>query len=103
MNIGFDAKRYFHNDTGLGNYSRTLVNGLAQLYPKHQYLLFNPKKAKKFSTPAGLPVAEVLPRFFLDKTFSALWRSKNVVKEFAALKLHLYHGLSHEIPAGIAA
>ena len=25
MNIGFDAKRIFHNTTGLGNYGRDLV------------------------------------------------------------------------------
>jgi glycosyltransferase involved in cell wall biosynthesis len=101
MNIGFDAKRYFHNATGLGNYSRTLVNGLAQLYPQHQYFLFNPKPSQKFGMPQGLPVQEVLPQLFFDKQFSALWRSKRMVKSFAAHKLELYHGLSHEIPAGL--
>jgi hypothetical protein len=46
MNIGFDAKRAFHNDTGLGYYSRTLIRLLAEYYPDHQYYLFNPKPSK---------------------------------------------------------
>ena len=28
MNIGFDAKRAYHNKTGLGHYSRTLIHSL---------------------------------------------------------------------------
>lgn len=34
MLIGFDAKRYFHNHTGLGNYSRTLVHNLQMCCPE---------------------------------------------------------------------
>lgn len=41
MKIAFDAKRYFHNHTGLGNYSRTLVNGLRELFPEHEYVLYD--------------------------------------------------------------
>jgi hypothetical protein len=62
MNIGFDAKRYFHNNTGLGNYSRTLVNGLAHFYPEHQYFLFNPKASKHFTIPALENIHEILPQ-----------------------------------------
>lgn len=101
MNIGFDAKRYFHNPTGLGNYSRTLVNGLAQLYPQHRYLLFNPKPSRLFSIPPQLPVGEVRPKGWINKKLPALWRSKNVSKDLVARNIQLYHGLSHEIPIGI--
>ena len=31
MIIGYDAKRAFSNATGLGSYSRTLINDLARL------------------------------------------------------------------------
>ena len=37
MKIGFDAKRYFHNFSGLGNYSRDLVNGIIN---NHCYFSF---------------------------------------------------------------
>lgn len=41
MKIGFDAKRYFHNRTGLGNYSRTLVSGLKIYFPENEYVLYD--------------------------------------------------------------
>ena len=44
MLVGYEAKRIFHNKTGLGNYSRDLVRILATYYPKNQYFLYNPKK-----------------------------------------------------------
>src|SRR5688572_23443797 len=101
MKIGFDAKRYFHNNTGLGNYSRTLVKGLTQYYPEHDYYLFNPKASRQFQKEPVANVHEVRPSGFIDSKLSALWRSKGVKKELHSLNIDLYHGLSHEIPVGI--
>jgi glycosyltransferase involved in cell wall biosynthesis len=101
MNIGFDAKRAFHNTTGLGNYSRTLIAGLAQFYPQHQYFLFNPKPSEKFPEPEFENVHEILPSGFFSKRLSSLWRSKWVTNDLQKLNIQLYHGLSHEIPVGI--
>jgi glycosyltransferase involved in cell wall biosynthesis len=101
MNIGFDGKRAFHNNTGLGNYSRTLVAGLAQFYPEHAYYLFNPKPSEKYPKPAFSNVHEVLPSGFVSKTLSSAWRSSWVKKDLKRLNIGLYHGLSHEIPVGI--
>ena len=39
MKIGFEAKRFFHNKTGLGNYSRDLVRILNTYYPQNGYFL----------------------------------------------------------------
>jgi glycosyltransferase involved in cell wall biosynthesis len=103
MNIGFDAKRFFHNNTGLGNYSRTLVKGLVQSYPQHQYYLFNPKSSNTFQKPPDSNVHQVLPQRFLAKKFPAFWRSSWVTKDLERLNIQLYHGLSHEIPIGIQA
>lgn len=41
MRIGFDAKRAFRNNTGLGNYSRFIINGLVEFYPENDYFLFS--------------------------------------------------------------
>lgn len=100
MNIGFDAKRAFHNGTGLGHYSRTLLHSLSEYYPEHQYYLFNPKASNSFSVE-GNNIQEVLPQGFLNKTFSSAWRSSWVKKDLQRLKIDIYHGLSHEIPVGI--
>ncbi|HEY6063897.1 MAG TPA: glycosyltransferase family 1 protein, partial [Chitinophagaceae bacterium] len=102
MNIGFDAKRAYHNGTGLGHYSRNLLHSLSEYYPEHQYYLFNPKPAGRFPMQ-GNNFFEILPRGFLNKLFSAAWRSSWVKKDLLKLKIDLYHGLSHEIPVGIQA
>jgi len=100
MNIGFDAKRAFHNLTGLGHYSRTLVHSLAKYYPEHQYYLFNPKRSTVFQFEEE-NIHEVLPDHFPATLFTAAWRSSWVKKDLEKLKIDLYHGLSHEIPIGI--
>lgn len=100
MKIGFDAKRAFHNNTGLGNYSRTLIDGLARFYPQHQYYLFNPK-ASSLYRPVFENVHEVRPSRIIDKNLSSWWRSSGVKKDLRRIGIDLYHGLSHEIPFGI--
>ncbi|MBL0333960.1 MAG: glycosyltransferase family 4 protein [Chitinophagaceae bacterium] len=100
MNIGFDAKRAFHNNTGLGHYSRTLIRSLAEYYPEHEYFLFNPKRSKQFKLD-GPHLHESLPGNYIYKIFSSAWRSSWVKNELKAKNIRLYHGLSHEIPFGI--
>ena len=47
MKIAFDAKRFFNNSSGLGNYSRDLVRILATFFPENDYVLFNKKVSEK--------------------------------------------------------
>ena len=100
MRIGFDAKRAYHNGTGLGHYSRTLIRSLASEFPEHEYFLFNPKQSTKFSIE-GPGIKEILPAGLLNNLFSGIWRSSWVAKDLAKMGIDLYHGLSHEIPFGI--
>src|SRR5215204_2511022 len=101
MTIGFDAKRAFHNQTGLGNYSRTLISGLARFFPGNEYYLFNPKPSHSYPKANFPNVHEVLPHGLLNRKLSSLWRSNWVKKDLQRLGIQLYHGLSHEIPVGI--
>ncbi|SCC46579.1 Glycosyltransferase involved in cell wall bisynthesis [Chitinophaga costaii] len=101
MNIAFDAKRAFQNNTGLGNYSRTLIRSLAADFPQHQYFLFAPKPTTMFPVSAFSNIHTVLPTRFLHRKLRALWRSKWVTPELAQRGMDLYHGLSHEVPFGI--
>jgi glycosyltransferase involved in cell wall biosynthesis len=100
MNIGFDAKRAFHNGTGLGQYSRTLTQSLCSAYPMHQYYLFNPKPGQRYRAGAANQ-HEVLPQRPLHRFLTALWRSNWVKADLQRLHIQLYHGLSHELPWGI--
>jgi len=100
MNIGFDAKRAYHNQTGLGHYSRTLIQSLAENFAEHSYYLFNPKPSTthKFTQKK---IIEVLPQKLLHKKISAAWRSNFITKEIEQLQLDVFHGLSHELPLGL--
>ncbi len=43
MKIGFDAKRAFLNQTGLGNYSRHMLESMINLFPDNKYYLYTPQ------------------------------------------------------------
>ncbi|PKN42331.1 MAG: glycosyltransferase family 1 protein [Deltaproteobacteria bacterium HGW-Deltaproteobacteria-18] len=98
MHIGFDAKRFFNNPTGLGNYARSTVFGLAEHFPEHRYTLYAQRLSGPFCTlPAchGLHVHEACP---IGRMFPALWRSLGIPREARTHDLDIYHGLSHELP-----
>lgn len=102
MNIGFDAKRIFHNKTGLGNYSRDVVRLLSGGYPQHNYFLYNPKEAKvEVDFKAYRNVFERKPSSAILRFFSKLWRQKFIVSDLAKDKILLFHGLSGELPIGL--
>ena len=100
MRIGFDAKRLYCNFTGLGNYSRSVLRGLGQFYPDHEYLLY---------APSVHPTEET--RYFLENPMYRtqqyngrlkwLWRSYSIVDSLKADRVSMYHGLSHELPINI--
>lgn len=100
MNIGFDAKRAYHNGTGLGHYSRTLIRSLAAYFPQHEYFLFNPKPSELFQLK-GKNIHEVLPSRLLHKTLSSIWRSAWIKNDLEKMDIDIYHGLSNEIPLDI--
>jgi glycosyltransferase involved in cell wall biosynthesis len=101
ISIGFDAKRLFHNHSGLGNYARDLVKGLYLNVPNLDIHLFTPKLPEDLSSFS----------YFLDGKFQvhtnkskwpdAIWRTYFVSKEINKLKLDVFHGLSQEQPFGI--
>lgn len=100
MRIAFDAKRAFRNDTGLGQYSRNLLNALFAAYPQHEYYLMTPKTGPLFQPPVAGNIHTELPKG-LYKPFPSLWRSNGVRHDLSRLCIDLYHGLSHEIPVGL--
>lgn len=102
MKIGFDAKRYFHNQTGLGNYSRDLIRVLNTHYPQNEYVLFNPKPTENHQAylQQNKNIEEVNPTG-LFKTLNSFWRSYGITKECEKRNISVYHGMSGEIPFGI--
>lgn len=102
MKIGFDAKRLYNNQTGLGNYSRFLVQSLANVYPTPEYHLYTPKMSAYADFLQGNPhVFTHLPTTALHQKFPSLWRSKFMTKDLERDQIQLFHGLSNELPKDI--
>lgn len=102
MKIGFDAKRAVNNKTGLGNYSRLVVDVLSEYYPENQYLLYAPKMKynNRLEPLFGRGnISLVLPKRGIDQRLSGLWRVGNgIVRDYSSDGIDIFHGLSNELP-----
>lgn len=104
--IGYDAKRIVRNATGLGSYGRTLINDLAPIVPDDtRLLLYAPDKGRdglRQQVTQRPNVEFAYPRHAQSAAAKALWRTKGIVDDLKADGVSLFHGLSGELPIGIA-
>ena len=111
-NIGFDAKRIVRNATGLGSYSRTLVNDLAVAGADSLDLrLYAPDEGRdelrsqivmRPNVHFCYPQSSLAPRtsHFIP-FYKNYWRSRAIVNDLHRDRIHLFHGLSGELPRGL--
>jgi glycosyltransferase involved in cell wall biosynthesis len=103
MKIGFDAKRAVRNTTGLGNYSRYIIEILSEYYADNQYILFAPKQrtSKRLKTILSREnVTFVFPRG-ISRLFPSLWRVFGMKRTIKKNQIDIFIGLSNELPVGI--
>lgn len=101
MNIGFDANKAFHNHTGLGNYSRTVIKNLSFIYPEHNYYLFTSRISDKFPSFPPSNSSVVQPSKIIDRIFSLYRGSCGMVNDIRKNKIDIFHGLSNELPQNV--
>ncbi len=101
MNIGFDGKRAANNLTGLGNYSRSLLAQLVQLFDQNQYFVYTPKLSKNPLITAFFEAYPLHLRLPLPNMIKLMWRSFGIKRQLNEDKIDLYHGLSQEIPIAL--
>jgi glycosyltransferase involved in cell wall biosynthesis len=101
MIIGFDAKRLYGNFTGLGNYSRAIVQNLQRFHPDHQYHLYTTTIQR---TPETEPFLQNpgLRTYVAQDRLKAYWRSFAINEQLKQDGIQLFHGLSNEIPMSLA-
>ncbi|MDQ1859231.1 glycosyltransferase family 1 protein [Chryseobacterium sp. WLY505] len=93
MKIAFDAKRFFHNTSGLGNYSRDLVRILSEYEPENEYLLLNKNKSER-----GKDILERTNVHFIETSKGNLSRQLKMGKDAQKQGADIFHGLSGELP-----
>jgi glycosyltransferase involved in cell wall biosynthesis len=93
MKIAFDAKRFFHNTSGLGNYSRDLVRILSEYEPDNEYLLLNKNKSER-----GKDILERPNVQFIETSKGNFSRQLKMGKDAQKQGADIFHGLSGELP-----
>jgi glycosyltransferase involved in cell wall biosynthesis len=95
--IGYDAKRAIKNSTGLGNYSRYVIDTMSSMFKDCQFNLY----AKSKDTER---IADVLTRQNVNLVHPKnrfMWRSMFMPIQLRKELVPLYHGLSNEVPLSI--
>lgn len=93
MKIGFDGKRFFHNTSGLGNYSRDLLRILAGHLPENRYILFDKKASDR-----GQEILDSPAVTFSPVTPGFLARQLRMGLDACKAQCDIFHGLSGELP-----
>ncbi|SEM86740.1 Glycosyltransferase involved in cell wall bisynthesis [Chryseobacterium taichungense] len=93
MKIAFDAKRFFHNTSGLGNYSRDLVRILATYFPENEYILLNKNKSERAKNILDLQNVR-----FVETSKGNFSRQLKMGKDAQHQNADIFHGLSGELP-----
>ena len=90
MVIGFDAKRAFQNSTGLGNYSRMLICGLAQEHQNVRAFLYSPYMDGEYRTYfSGFANISTRMPSNVDRFFPDLWRRFGVTVHLSGDKVKI--------------
>lgn len=103
MRLGFDAKRLFLNNRGLGNYARNLLYGLEKYYTDNEYYLYTPGISNEYVSPVLLNSENVYVKTpqGLAKQASSFWRSYRLGSVSQRDNLDIFHGLAQELPKDI--
>jgi len=94
MRLGFDAKRFYNNSTGLGNYARNLINAFDERGMRDDITLFTPRVSSPF---LGL-LDQNQDRTVIPTKKRALWRQVGIARDLQKKQIEVYHGLSAELP-----
>ncbi|NMR32685.1 glycosyltransferase family 4 protein [Chryseobacterium aquaticum] len=93
MKIAYDAKRFFHNTSGLGNYSRDLIRMISKYFPENQYLLLNKNKSDR-----GKEILQKENVCFIESSKGNFSRQFKMGKDAQKQNADIFHGLSGELP-----
>ena len=101
MRVAIDGKRYYLNSSGLGRYSRSLINQLISLGDEEDLdlFLYRPKGEVKFEPKSHPHLTEVKADYlFPGHIGNAIWRFTKLPSLINNSGYDLFHGPSHVLP-----
>lgn len=104
MRIGFDGKRAVQNFTGLGNYSRYVLEAIQKYYPEEELYLYAPKYVENKRLAPIMEKGNIClcaPRTGIWKKLRSIWRIWGITPDLKKDSIELFHGLSNELPLNI--
>src|SRR4051812_34194112 len=103
LKLAFDARRAYQNYSGLGSYSRYLLETMIRMFPENEYYLYTPQVKIHFIDylVAYKKQVSVVDITSLPKFVQPLWRNVYVPFDLRRKGIQIYHGLSNELPKGI--
>lgn len=103
LSIGYDAKRAACNTTGLGNYSRRVIDEISALHPDWELTLYTPRlRGDLLGTALSRRNCRLVMPEGAWRHASSLWRvRRGITSRLGRDGLDLYHGLSNELPLDI--
>lgn len=103
MKIAYDGKRAIRNNTGLGNYSRLVIETMSEAYADADHLVYTPDLRPNPRLGTLLHRSNVA--FRLPDRYWALpkaaWRSWGMTAQIIKDGADVFHGLSNELPLNI--
>lgn len=101
MQIAFDAKRLYHNNTGLGNYSRSVVDGLLRQCNELDCWLYTPRTGDSPTAQQWLGRERCHTVTAPISWLGSGWRTWGQATDLKHRGIPLFHGLSNELPTGL--
>lgn len=106
IRIGYDGKRAVQNFTGLGNYSRYVIEAMQTYCPDEHYNIYAPRlknnpQLSELLERSGGSTTMHYPQAPFWKKLTALWRIGGMRTNLEEDQIILFHGLSNELPLNI--
>ena len=101
MRVAIDGKRYYLNSSGLGRYSRSLINQLISIGDEEnlEIILYRPKGKVKFEPKSQSHLTEITADYFFPGHIgNAIWRFTKLPSLINNSGYDLFHGPSHVLP-----
>ena len=101
MRVAIDGKRYYLNSSGLGRYSRSLIDQLISIGDEEnlEIILYRPKGKVKFEPKSQSHLTEItVDYFFPGHIGNAIWRFTKLPSLINNSGYDLFHGPSHVLP-----